>query len=532
MPVKADRKFCKFDGTGGGTRTCKGLLQWDFKSGKQNKQLRPLGYIMQKQNPGRYLMAADVGTQSAKVVIFDLEGSIVCQAGQKLRKMDIPAPLLAEHPDDDVWDALASACGAVMTEFKETLQKDPKDIMAVGLCVIRCCRALLKPDGTLAWPLIDWMDKRMNDPYQHLPQYGDVAWVTTSSGYITHRLTGKPKDTCANYIGWWPMDDETCQWKKDPKAFEECNLTSDMLFDVVHPGDILGNVSATAGEKTGLPKGLPVVATAHDKAVEALGAGTLDKGTVLISLGTYICAMVHGREYRPDAQNFWTFQASIPEKYLYECMGVRRGMWTVSWFCDQFGRSIVGEAKAQNVSIEEMFNREAGLVPAGCDGLLTIHDWAPPAHAVYRKGVMLGFDGRHTRAHIYRSILEGIAFTMKNHVDKMMAELETPIERLVITGGGSNSDLIMQIFADMFGVHAGRNQMKGAAAIGCAVNAGMATGAFASYEQAVEKMVKKGSVFIPDAKNHALYDRLNKSVYQKAHTCLDPLLKSLSPIVD
>ena len=161
---------------------------------------------------------------------------------------------------------------------------------------------LLKENGELAYPVISWMDKRMNSPYEHIEAYGDVSYVTTTSGYLTHRLTGEFTDTCANYIGWWPMDDDTFDWSTDPALFQQCNVTRDMLFDVVKPGDVLGYITPTVADLTGVPAGLPVVATAHDKAVEALGAGTLEAGTALISLGTYIGAIVHGHENVKDAE--------------------------------------------------------------------------------------------------------------------------------------------------------------------------------------------------------------------------------------
>ncbi|MEH0019185.1 MAG: FGGY-family carbohydrate kinase [Desulfobacter sp.] len=479
-----------------------------------------------------YVMGVDVGTQSAKVVIFDLEGNIVCEACRPLRKIAIPAPLLAEHPDDDIWDALTVALQAAMDRFKNEAGKHPADIRAMGLCVIRCCLALMKESGELAHPVISWMDKRMNTPYVYDEAFGDVRYLSAASGYITHRLTGEFKDTCANYIGNWPMDNDTWDWSNDPEMFRRFNLTRDMVLDVVRPGDILGYINAAAAVRTGLPKGLPVVATAHDKAVEALGAGSLSRGTALVSLGTYIGAMVHGRENLREARNFWPFQASVPGRYLYECMGVRRGMWTVSWFCDQFGPGIRKEAEKKGLSVEEMFNGEAEHVPAGCEGLVTIHDWAPPAEAVFRKGVMFGFDGRHTRAHMFRSILEGIAFTMKNHMDKMARELETPFERLVISGGGSNSDVFMQIFSDVFGIPAFRNQIKSSASVGCAINAGMAAGLFDSYDAAAAKMIRTGDTFFPNTAHHRFYSRLNETVYKDAHDHFDPLLERLARLVD
>lgn len=479
----------------------------------------------------KYLMGVDVGTQSAKVVIFDLNGNVICEGKQNLRKMNIPAPLLAEHPDDDLWDSLKGAFHRAMTRFTQRGGKG-SEILAIGVCIIRCCRVLLKENGELAYPVINWMDKRLNKPYEYIDAYKDVRYVTTTSGYITHRLTGEFRDTCANYIGWWPMDNDTQDWSTDQAVWKSCNLTRAQVLDVVKPGEILGYITEKAAQHIGVPAGIPVVATAHDKAVEALGAGSLEEGVALISLGTYIGAMVHGHANVKDAQNFWPFQASIPGRYLYECMGVRRGMWTISWFRDQFGAAALADAGDPGVSIEELLNREASAVPAGSEGLLTIHDWAPPSEAEYRKGVMLGFDGRHTRAHMYRSVLEGIAFTMKNHMDKMAQELNTPFKSLIISGGGANSDLFMQIFADVFGIPTRRNEMKGSASVGCAINAGMAVNAFESYEQAIGRLVRTGDTFTPDMNHHRLYTALNEQVYKQANPHLDPLLQALSPLVD
>jgi len=479
----------------------------------------------------KYLISVDIGTQSVKVIIFDLEGNIIRQSVEQLRKIHIPAPLLAIHPGDDLWDTLKIALLRIMKEFKHK-QLDPNNIEAMGLCAIRCCRTLLKADGSLGYPVISWMDKRLNDPFQPSNEYKDIRYVSTSSGYITHRLTGEFKDTCANYIGWWPMDDETHSWSEDSEKWDSCNLTRDMVFDVVKPGEELGKLRDELAEEFGLPEGLPVIATAHDKAVEALGAGSLDEGSVLISLGTYIAALTQGKDFVRDSQDYWPFQASIPGRYIYECWGVRLGMWTVSWFRDQFGAAAVADAENRNIQIEELLEREASKVPAGSEGLMTLHDWAAPPHAEFRKGAMLGFDGRHTRAHMYRSLLEGLAFTLKNHVDKMAKELDTPTKNLVVSGGGANSDLFMQILSDVFGVPASRNEIRGSAAVGCAINAAMAINAFDTYEEAINKMVRVQHVFQSDMQAHSFYNKLNSGVYSKIQQHLDPLLEKLSPLVD
>ena len=145
------------------------------------------------------------------------------------------------------------------------------------------------------------MDDRAYQPY--VPDDPAVAYATTSSGYLAHRFTGELRDSAANNILLqWPIDTDTWQWSNDPALFEQFNVPREMLFELQLPGDVAGFVTPQAAAATGIPAGLPVITTANDKAVEALGSGSLDETTALVSLGTYIAAMVHGRENRktPD----------------------------------------------------------------------------------------------------------------------------------------------------------------------------------------------------------------------------------------
>ena len=478
----------------------------------------------------RFVIGVDVGTQSAKVMIFAETGAVVAQGHQPLQPLAIPAPNRAVHPDDDLWDGLVAAFAGAMTEFRAE-GHDPARIEAMAICIIRCCRVMLRADGSLAHPVINWMDERLDQPHTHDEEYGDVTHVTTSSGYIGLRLTGERTDTCANLIGWWPVDDVTMDWSTDPTRWAECRLQRNQVFDLVKPGERLGGLTAEAAAALGLPVGLPVIATAHDKAVEALGAGVLEPGVGLVSLGTYIAALTHGPRHVLDAESFWTFQAAMPGHYLYECWGVRRGMWSVSWFRDQFGAAAVAdleaEAGATGRSVEDVLGDEAAAVPAGSDGLLTIHDWAAPPHAPFRKGAVVGFDGRHTRAHIYRSVLEGIALRLKTHMDPMAAELDQPFTELVVSGGGANSDLMMQILADVHGVPAARNRIRSSAAIGCAISAGLFAGLWASPAEATAALVERDDTVEPIAVNTDRYAKLAQ-VEATVHQHLDPITTALS----
>ncbi len=422
--------------------------------------------------PGPYLIGVDGGTQSSKVVVYDAHGTVVSEGRQALRPMSRPRHGVAVHPDDDLWDSIVAASREALAGF----DGDPAEIAGVGLCTIRCCKAFLRVDGSLSEPVISWMDDRAYQPYR--PDDPAVAFATTSSGYLTHRFTGELRDSAANNILLqWPIDTDTWQWSTDPALFEQYNVPREMLVELQLPGDIAGSITPEAAAATGIPAGLPVVTTANDKAVEALGSGALDETTVLVSLGTYIAAMVHGRENRKTHTDFWTNFACIPTRYLYESHGVRRGMWTLSWFLDLLGEEIAERAASLGLSRERYIEREAEAVPAGSDGLMTVLDWLAPTDRPFRKGVMLGFDARHTRGHVYRSILEAIALTMKHNVDAMCGELGITLEAIAVSGGGAASPLFMSIFADVFGIPASRSAGGGGgASLGAAICAAAGTG--------------------------------------------------------
>ena len=467
----------------------------------------------------QYVIGIDGGSQSSKVAVFDLKGQVICEGIEKLKPLQRPRHGAVEHPDDDLWDSL---CIAGRRAF-ENFPGDVKDILGVGLCTIRCCRADLKEDGSLASPVMSWMDERLSRPYEHLNP--EVRYVTTSSGYIGFRLTGEFRDTASNYEGPWPIDKNTWDWSTDPEILKQYNIPRHMLFDLISPGSVLGYVTEEASRQTGIPAGLPVAATANDKAVEALGAGLLPGSTALVSLGTYIASMVYGSRNIPDAQHFFSNMASVPNHFLYESGGIRKGMWTVSWFRDLLGDDVRREAKCRGLTPDQYLDEEAAKVPPGSDGLMTVLDWLAPPQQPFRRGMMIGFDGRHGKGHIARSILEGIALTMKNHADSMCRELDISLDEIIVSGGGSNSRVFMQIFSDVFGVPAKRTVVNDAASAGSAVCAAVAVGAYPSFSEAVRNMVHQRDVFLPDAEHSAWYQQYNNQVYRNIKGYTDELLK-------
>ena len=432
-----------------------------------------------------YLLAVDGGSQSTKVTVVDETGRVHASGRVALRPYDLGPDGRAVHPDDDLWDSLVGACRESLAAFPGS----PEEIAAVGLCGIRSCRALLDAGGRLTEPLLSWMDPRVA---RRLPAVGpEVATVTSAGGYLTVRLTGRRRDSAAAYAGMWPLDPATGRWSSDPAEADRTGLPAHLLPELVDPGEVLGALTSDAAAALGLVAGCPVVATANDKAVEALGCGVTAPGTLLLSLGTYVTAMTVADDVPADDDRVWRNAAAVPGRHLAESEGIRRGMWTVSWL-----RALVGgEPHPGDVDDLEI---GAGEVPPGCGGLVTLPDWLAPDHAPHRRGAILGLDASMGRHHLYRSLLEGIAITMHGHVERMESALGARSPRLVLSGGGSRSPLLRRIVADVFARPVEQAGLPDAAGLGAAICAAVGSGVHPTFDDAVTAMVHPGPTTDPD----------------------------------
>ena len=448
-------------------------------------------------------LAIDSGSQSTKVSVVDAAGTVHASAAERLRPYALGPGGRAVHPDDDLWDALRVAAREAMASYDGAAG----EVVAVGLCGIRFCRALLDADGRLTEPVLSWMDARVSTPVEAGPE---VVTVTSAGGYLATRLTGERRDSVASHQGVLPP--------------------VELAPELVEPGELLGQVSAEAATATGIPAGLPVHATANDKAVEALGCGLVEPGTVLLSLGTYVTAMtVADPPDSPADRRWWVNDAAVPGRTLVESEGIRRGMWTVSWL-----RQLVSAAAPDLVDphdVEAWLEAGARDVPPGCGGLLTVPDWLAPPHAPHRRGVVVGLDGSHGPHHLHRSVLEGIAMTMRRHVEAMEHALGLDPGRLVVSGGGARSDLMTQVVADVFGRTAWRPAVADAAGLGAAICAAVGHGTHPTFETAVAAMTRPGDRCEPDPAAHAAYDAI-VGVHAEVSAANDQVLRRLADLAD
>ncbi|MFC0179209.1 FGGY-family carbohydrate kinase [Thorsellia kenyensis] len=467
----------------------------------------------------KLFLGIDSGSQSTKVGIFDAQGNELCYGTALLKPTETPRTGIVYHPDEDLWDTLLLALENCLTQFTG----DKSLIMGIGLCTIRCCRVLLDGNGNLVEPVISWMDARLSRPYVH--ENDEVKYVTTTSGYLCLRMTGNHKDSCSNQEVNWPIDKTTLKWGTDAQI-TDLGLNREQLFELVLPGESLGKLKPELVSRFGLKDGIEVFATGNDKAVEVLGSGLNSENEIMISLGTFISAMMARQNDFPTAQNFFPTLACEPFKYVYECTGIRRGMWTVSWFKNLAGEELKELAKHENTSEEEILNRIAEHIPVGSEGLLTLLDWLNPADKPFRKGIMIGFDERHTKYHIYRSILEAIAYTIQNNINLMLEETQASVNCIKIIGGGSHSKVLVQIICDLFGVKVETLKAKSSACLGAAICVSVGIGIYKDFLEAKKAMVKVDTCFEPNLDNHKYYDSVNKHVYSTLREYTDPLLKN------
>ncbi|MDC7226946.1 MAG: FGGY family carbohydrate kinase [Spirochaetales bacterium] len=178
----------------------------------------------------KYFIGIDSGSQSTKVSIISDKGKVVCSASQPLKPMISRKNGWVEHPDDDLWDSLQAALRELFSLFDGKIN----DIIGVGLCSIRCCRVFMKADGSLAAPVMSWMDVRAYETFEDEP---GIAYTGSTSGYLTFRLTGELKDTISNsYQYQFPVDMNTWQWSEDAGVFDSFAIPREKLFEMHLPG--------------------------------------------------------------------------------------------------------------------------------------------------------------------------------------------------------------------------------------------------------------------------------------------------------
>jgi sugar (pentulose or hexulose) kinase len=225
------------------------------------------------------------------------------------------------------------------------------------------------------------------------------------------------------------------------------------------------------------------------------------------------------------------YPAAIPGAYSLEIQ-IYRGYWMVSWFKQEFGLREQRLAEEQGVEPETLFDALVQQVPPGSMGLLLQPYWSPGVKVPgpEAKGAIIGFGDVHTRAHIYRAILEGLAYALREGKERTEQRSHIPITELRVAGGGSQSNAAIQLTADIFGLPAARPHLYEASGLGAAIDAAVGLQLHPDFATAVKEMTRVGQVFEPNPATHTIYDELYHRVYKKMYQRLKPLYEEIREI--
>ncbi len=432
------------------------------------------------------LLALDQGTQSARAMLFDTAGELVARHQQPIQAYRDTGPGQAEQDADYFWEQLARACQGLWAAHGDLRER----VAAVALTTQRASVVCLDQAMRPLRPAIIWLDQRRTRDYPRLPWYwrwpvaalgqgetlrqfqskaecnwlaadepdlwADTRYFLLLSGYLSWKLCGERRDCTASQVGYLPYDFKRQDWAgpADMK-WRALRVRREQLPELV-PRAPAGAITATAAAATGIPEGLPLIACGADKACEVLGAGAFTPDVGNLSYGT--------------TATFNTCNARFVEPIRF-VPAYGRPPRALQLRDHRAARLLDGElvqarVRRRGSARSGTPGRGAGTAVRAPAGRLAAGRHGPHPAAVLEpgvripgpeaKGAIIGFGDVHTRAHLYRAIIEGIAYALRDGKERLEKRNRAPVLELRVSGGGSQSDAVMQITADVFGLPAVR----------------------------------------------------------------------------
>lgn len=513
--------------------------------------------IMENKSP--LVLTMDFGTQSVRVALINKSGEIESIVKRKYSPAYVSLEKGYAEQDPDYYYNILIEC------LKE-LAKSSKDILerikGSTIATFRDSSVQLDKDNKPVRKSILWLDQRLAKAKEKLP-FGYSAlfslvgmqdtiklnrsrtmahWIKENepdvwsktvkyvniSTYLTYKLTGELTDSCANLTGHYPINFKKRKWWGE-KALKGVifGIPNRMLFPLKQPGEVIGEISEEICKATGLPVGIKLYASGSDKACETIGLGALSKNIAAVSYGTASSIEVSNQKYHEPEPFLPAYPAAVPNWYNMEVQ-VYRGYWMLSWFTKNFASELIDESKIQNMAVEEILNKDLSKIPPGSDGLVLQPYWGPGLRRPLAKGGIIGFSDVHTREHLYRAIIEGIAYALKEGLDGIEKSQRHKVKEIRISGGGSQSDAICQITADIFNLPVSRVQTFETTSLGAAISTFVAIKEFSSVNEAMEAMSHKTVTFYPNPNAAEQYKELYKKVYLKIFPKLKNVYKDIN----
>lgn len=473
----------------------------------------------------RLLLGIDIGTSSCKVAVFNEDGRVVAQASADY-PLYYPKPGWVEQDPEEWW---VSVCQAIRQCLKDG-GVDPELIAGIGLAGQGWSAIPVDVEGNVLQRTPIWLDTRAADLSRRVldeipedtifrvsgnsfsPTYSTpkVLWFREnvpdlfdrthkflqSNGYIGFKLTGNMTADRSQSYGWHFYNPVTFEYDRDLAA--RFGIPIEKLPDIVRCHDVIGTVTALAAEETGLKPGTPVVAGGLDAACGTLGAGVIRHYETQLQGGQAGGVSICLNEPKTHPKLIFSPHV-IPDRYLLQG-GTAGGGGALRWFREEFG---------EGVSFDEL-TKLAEPIPEGSDGVVFLPYlagersplWNPKAKAVF-----YGFSFKETKGHAVRAVLEGVVFSVYHNL-LVAQEAGVDIEKLDIhaMGGAANSELWIQMYADVTGCPIQVPSSDTATTLGAALLAGVGVGVYGDFEEAVDRTVTIRRRHEPDRKRRKRYE--------------------------
>lgn len=482
----------------------------------------------------RTLLGIDLGTSGTKTVLFDETGHVLAQKTVEY-PMYQPHNGWAEQDPSDWWNAVCE--GAAFVLSKSGVPKE--DLVSIGLSGQMHGLVMLDKDGNPLGNSIIWCDQRTGEAVEKMKAVigekkliqitanpamtgftaAKVVWVMQNEperyakcrhimlpkDYIRYRLTGEIATEASDAAGTQLMDVPARSWSKEVLSL--LGIDAAMMPPIYESPDVTGKVHAPGSKQTGIPQGVPVVGGAADNSAAAVGCGVVREGRAFTTLGTSGVVYAISDRVQIDPQGrVHTLCASVPGKYTVMSCTLAAGL-SLRWLRDTCCETEIAKAEARGIDPYVLMDEMAASVPPGSDRLLFLPylmgERSPHPNPDCR-GVFFGLSAIHSKPHIIRSVMEGVAYSQAECVD-VFRQMHVPVSDMTLCGGGSRSKLWRQILCDMYGCPANTLVVDEGPALGAAILAGVGVKVFASVEEGADAIVKTNPPQRPIPGNQEIY---------------------------
>lgn len=489
-----------------------------------------------------YLIGVDLGTMGTKTAIFDSDGNLVAEAYEE-SKLYYPKPGWVEQDPDEIY-------GSAVRTINQCLEEsgiDPGDVAGIAFDGQMSGIGSIDEDWGAPTVYDSWLDTRCGTYIPHLKEYEEqiisltggpptfshgakILWwmheqpevfkriskFVVPGGYVAGRmagLTGEEAFMDRTYLHFTCFSDtEAGEWSEELINF--FGIDKAKLPRVVDPWEVVGHVSREAAAVTGLKAGIPIAAGCGDQAANMLGAAMVKPGLVFDVAGTASVFAVCVEDFVTDTRfkTLFTAPLAIPGLY-YTLAYINGGGLNLRWFRDELANHEKAEAEATGESIYQILDEMAAEVPPGSDKLIFqphLGGRVCPSDPNTR-GLYVGLNWSHTKSHLYRALMEGVAYEYAYYlgiVRGLLPKLDVRETRVI--GGGARSRLWNQIKADVLGVPYVNLNREEFGVLGSAILAGYAAGVFCDMAETSQSFIQTTTRIEPNLVNHKYYQSLVK----------------------